>query len=78
MAAGRFALMVTRRVSYDRPQELWSTNISHNIFADKYGGFYASVAKFFSICRPTAWLFSGWNCVAKRLSRQIIAVNGSW
>ena len=33
-------------------------------------------AKFRSICRPTRWLFSGWNCVAKTLSRQIAAANG--
>jgi hypothetical protein len=30
----------------------------------------ASATKFASSFSPTAWLFSGWNCVAKTLSRQ--------
>ena len=30
--------------------------------------------KFASSCNPTAWLFSGWNCVPTRLSRPTIAV----
>ena len=34
-------------------------------------------AKLRSICNPTRWLFSGWNCVAKTFSRQITDVNGS-
>ena len=33
-------------------------------------------AKFLSILSPSVWLFSGWNCVAKMLSRQTIAQNG--
>jgi hypothetical protein len=38
---------------------------------------YESSAKFFSTRRPAAWLFSGWNWVANRLSRQIAAQKGS-
>ncbi len=33
-------------------------------------------AKFFSSRSPSAWLFSGWNWVAKRLSRQTIEQKG--
>ena len=39
---------------------------------------HESSAKFLRIRRPSAWLFSGWNWVAKRFSRQIIEQNGSW
>ncbi len=37
----------------------------------------ASSAKFLSIASPRDWLFSGWNWVANRLSRQIIEQKGS-
>ena len=37
----------------------------------------ANSTKFFSNCRPTVWLFSGWNCVAKTLSRQTEEANVS-
>ena len=33
-------------------------------------------AKFFKSASPAAWLFSGWNWVAKMLSRQMAAQNG--
>ena len=33
-------------------------------------------AKFLRIRSPSDWLFSGWNWVAKMLSRQIIEQNG--
>ena len=36
-----------------------------------------SSAKFLSIRSPSRWLFSGWNCVALRLSRQIMAQKGA-
>ncbi len=36
--------------------------------------FRASAAKFARSVRPLDWLFSGWNWVAKRLSRQITEV----
>ena len=39
-------------------------------------GYPVRSAKFLSIRRPSDWLFSGWNCVAKTLSRQIIEQNG--
>jgi hypothetical protein len=36
------------------------------------------LAKFFSSFSPSAWLFSGWNWVATRLSRQTIEQKGRW
>ena len=36
----------------------------------------SSSAKFLSTRSPAAWLFSGWNCVANRLSRQMLEQNG--
>ena len=37
---------------------------------------YPNSAKFFRIRSPSDWLFSGWNCVAYKLSRQTIEQNG--
>jgi len=36
----------------------------------------ASPTKFSSNLNPTPWLFSGWNCVAKTLSRQMAEAKG--
>ena len=36
-----------------------------------------NAAKFLSNNLPTAWLFSGWNCVANTLSLQMAAGKGS-
>jgi hypothetical protein len=36
----------------------------------------ASSAKLRRIRKPLAWLFSGWNCVANKLPRQIIEQKG--
>ena len=35
-----------------------------------------SSAKFFNSRKPAAWLFSGWNCTANKLSRQMLEQKG--
>src|SRR2546427_383760 len=37
---------------------------------------YRNAAKFDRIPNPTFWLFSGWNCVAITLSRQMLLTTG--
>jgi hypothetical protein len=39
-------------------------------------GYAFSSAKFLRMCRPSVWLFSGWNWVANTLSNAIIEQNG--
>ena len=41
-----------------------------------FSSFDHIAAKFRSICKPTRWLFSGWNCVANTLSFHTAAQNG--